>query len=473
MTTIDSDEIPEIFPYQVMHHSAWRRGELTYKLDDLQVSIHDRIRASPYEKTLVLSARQLGKSFLATDIGVEECIIRPRKVVRILSPTIKQTSDIVNDNLAKIVADAPPGYVQRMKSEHRWQIGNSELRLGSLDRSNVDTNRGGNAVLAIYEEGGFVNSEDYKYAVQSVIGPQLIRHNGREIHITSPSEDPFHYLHEVIKPQCEANGTFFSYSIYDSPSITPQQILQAIERCGGEDSDAFQREFLARVIKSSTLTLIPEFDDKLHVGDCNVPEHFTHCISIDLGGTKDFTAVLFLVYDFVEDCVLVVDELWISPNTSIMEITPKCIELEQRHSLKVPVRWMDAHGQTHVDISRDYPCRQPNNQDPLAGIHKIRRMLQTNKLRISPKCTHLIQALKMARWSDTKKEDFIRNDVIGHCDMIAAFIYGIRTIDMHSNPFPERKIDHDTQMRIGYRSEPSKLQNVADVLMPYQSRRTP
>lgn len=455
-------------------NSFWRRGDLSYKLDSLQESIRDRIRAALYNIALVLSSRQIGKSFLATDMGVEECIIRPtHNVVRILSPTLKQTSDIVNDNLAKIILDAPRGFVQRIKSEHRWIIGHAELRLGSLDRANVDSNRGGNSILAIYEEGGFVPSEDLEYACQSVIGPQLIRHNGREIHITSPSDDPFHYIHEVIKPKCENNGTFFQHTIYDSPSVTEHQIKEAIERCGGIDTDGFKREFLAQIIRSSTLTLVPEFEESKHVAEYTVPEYFTHCISIDLGGSKDFTAVLFLVYDFVEHKVFVVDELWISPNTAVMDITPRCIELEGKYGLKTPVRWMDAHGQTHVDISRDYPCRQPNNQDPLSGIHKIRRMLSAGQLYIHPQCPNLIQSLKMARWATTRKEDFIRNDVIGHCDMIAALIYGIRTIDMHSNPFPEKPIDRDTQMRIAYRSKPSQLEAISNKLMPYSPMRKP
>jgi hypothetical protein len=68
--------------------------------------------------------------------------------------------------------------------------GRSETRnygLGVLERANVDSLRGGNANLVICEEGGFVSSDDYDYALRSVIGPQLLRSGGQLIHVTTPS----------------------------------------------------------------------------------------------------------------------------------------------------------------------------------------------------------------------------------------------------------------------------------------------
>ena len=87
--------------------------------------------------------------------------------MRIAAPTLKQAKDIVSDNLGPITLDAPEGLITPMKSEYRWQVGQSELRLGVLERANVDSLRGGNAKLVICEEGGFVTSDDYEYALQN------------------------------------------------------------------------------------------------------------------------------------------------------------------------------------------------------------------------------------------------------------------------------------------------------------------
>lgn len=451
------------------HRVLWERGELSWKLDTLQRHIKSQINVRMIEKILILSSRQIGKSYTSVVIGLEFCIRYPGSIVRILAPTLKQVSDIVQDNLAPICYDAPAGLINRSKSDYRWSIGQgSSLRLGALERAHVDNNRGGNADLVIYEEGGFVSSDNYKYAVESVIGPQLLRSGGGEIHISSPSEDDEHYLHTTILPLCEDRNLLFQYTVYDSPSVTPAQIEKAIERCGGVDTESFQREYMARIVRSKTLMVVPEFDASRHVREFEIPEHYKACLSIDMGGVRDKTAGYSLIWDFRRAKLLVVDELFLEPNTPTAEVVKGALDLISRVDVKGMI-FADVPGQVQVDMkmSHDFQIAPPLKDDRDAGINNLRLYFQRGDIEVHPRCKNLIGSLKSGRYNDMKT-DFLRSQKYGHCDAIMALMYGCRMIDTTTNPYPKPLIKHDTQLKVPYRTkEDNNLVDFARELIPW------
>lgn len=460
----------DITRYSEMYEAMWERGDLSYALDLLQREIRNTINASTYDKVCILSSRQIGKSFLACIIAIEYCLQNPGSIVRILSATLKQTADIVSDNLSKIILKAPPGLITPEKSAYRWQVGDSSLRLGALERAHVDGNRGGNAALLVYEEGGFVSSSDYLYAIDSVLGPQLLRSGGREIHLSTPSEDPFHHLHDIIRPQCEANGTFFKYTVYDSPSISHEQIQKAIERCGGRHTDAFRREYLAEVIRSNSLMVIPEFEEAKHVSAFDLPEYYKAAIIWDMGGIKDKTALLSCVWDFQSARLLVWDEALFDPNTP----TPVVVKESQRLSEglnwreNMPLVYADVPGQLQIDLATiyNYPIMVPLKDDRDAQINALRVLFQQGRILVHPRCQGLIGNLKTGRYND-KRTDFERHPLFGHCDPIMALVYGNRCIDKVTIPWPERTINFEKKIYLPHRTAKPALTQVAKHLAPY------
>lgn len=461
-------------PITTVTDELWARGDLSYKLDSLQQSIRHKINTTYTDKVCILSSRQIGKSYLACVVAIEFCIKNPGTTVRILSPTIKQVSDIVNDNLAKIVLDAPEGFVQRQKTEYRWQIGASTLRLGSLERSHVDSNRGGNCSVAFFEECGFLDSEDFRYAINDVIGPQLLRASGREIHISTPSLDEFHILHTDIATKCQLDGTFFKHTVYDSPSIGPEQIQKAIDRCGGENTEAFRREYLAEIIRSSTLMVVPEFNEAEHVREFDLPEHYNPLLSMDMGGTRDKTGVVTAVYDFRNGKTLVFNEHMWPANTTTDIIVEQCkaLEAELFWYNKTPERWADIPGQLQVDMinSHGYFVRVPHKSDPETAINNLRLEFIQGKVLVHPRCRNLIACLKTARYDD-KRKDIVRTETFGHADILMALVYANRMLDRSSNPYPKIQLDHDTQIFVPHRTKPSGMDAVARQLSPYDPRR--
>lgn len=457
----------------------WRKGDLSYKLDSLQQTIKTKFETEPGDCHGFICSRQIGKSWTADIIALESAIQMALKnkgiLVRVLAPTLKQVYDIVRDNLSKICVDAPPGLIEPTKSELRWLIaGKSQLRIGALERAHVDGNRGGNADLLIYEEGGFVLSEDYQHAVESVVGPQLLRSGGKELHISSISEDENHYLHTVIIPKCEALGTLSSYDIDDSPSITPEQRAKAVERCGGEESEAWLREYKNKIIRSKSLMIVPEFNDLEHTGEFDLPEHYNPLIAGDGGGIRDKTELLSVVWDFAKARMLVWDEKLLDSNTATSKIVHEAKRLEEPLNwyAKNPDRVLDVPGQVQVDMINDhsYLVRVPHKDDLEAQINAIRLGLSQGKILIHKRCKHLIGCLKTGRYND-KRTDFERTTLYGHADPIMALVYAYRMVDRTTNPYPVIRLNPETHMEVHYRKEKSQMEEIAKALRPYDPMR--
>lgn len=429
-------------------HELWRRGDLSWKLDSLQKKI--RNQSADLQESLTLASRQIGKSYEAIIEALETCIRNPYKIVRVLAPNLKQVSDIVDDNITPICLDAPPGFIRRIKSSYRWQVGLSSLRLGALERQYVDANRGGNAILIICEEGGFVPSDDYKYAYESVIGPQLLRSKGRIKHITSPSEDELHYIHTEILPKCELLNAVARYTVYDSPSITPEQINQAIKLCGGTHTVAWLREYMAQIIRNVEKVIIPSFDESRHVASRHHPDYAFWVMSFDCGGSRDQHAITLKYFDFVRGKTVVKENHYWEPGTNTDVIVEYMKGLEQKYRIgdEFITRVADAPAQLLIDIAKkhQYHMILPPKDNRDAALNNIDIAFADNLMEIDPSCKHLIATLKGGRWND-QRTDFVRTKALGHLDSLMALCYGYRVVKK-SSPFPAVSFNSAFQLQV-------------------------
>lgn len=467
----------DIITYAEMEQSLWRRGELSWKLDPLQEQIRQKAMSVKSDCHAFICSRQIGKSWtvdvLALEFAIRAALQNKGILVRILAPTLKQVYDIVRDNLAKICADAPPGLIVPAKSDLRWLIaGRSQLRIGALERAHVDSNRGGNADIVIYEEGGFVSSDEYQHAVESVIGPQLLRSGGPEYHISSISEDENHYLHSTIMPRCQQLGTLSSYTIYDSPSLSESQIQKAIERCGGIESEAFQREYMNKIIRSRSLMVIPEFDLDRHVGEFEIPRHYYTVVSTDTGGSKDKSAGCAVIYDFRNDKLLVVADYLLDANTPSSEIVAAARSLERHAQQGYHDRlriFADAPPQMLLDWLNQfgYVAQLPLKDDLQAALNALRLGFQQNKVLIHPSCKATIGCVRSARYN-TQRTDFVRSEAYGHADSLMALVYANRCINRTANPYPAYIPSHDNQFRNPTINHIDKDRELAEALLPNQ-----
>lgn len=449
----------------------WRQGDLRYKLDGLQQRIDRTVRNTDAKKVCILSSRQIGKSFWSDTFALTFCIQNKKKIARIVAPTLKQCQDIVQDNLSPICSDAPGGLIVPMKTDYRWGLWNgSSLRLGALERAHVDGNRGGNASLVIYEECGFVKGDDFSYGVNSVLGPQLLRSNGREIYVTSPSENPDHPLHTDIVPECERLGTLFRFTVFDSPSIMPEQIVEAMRRsnCVVPDdmrhaimqrevtsesfdywvdktktvvTEAFLREYMARIIRPATLMIIPDFDERTHVVPFTPPARTKWTVTIDWGGVKDKTVAILHTYDYLSSVDLFWEEKVWEPNTPTSKIVDELREWDRQFFIEQ--RWADVPGQVQVDLNStyDYAIGIPPKSDWESSVKQFAVKFTTNKIMVHPRCEFMIKSIKGGMFNKTRT-DFERSHDLGHCDAIAAGMYAVRVQD-RDNPFAREEASRD------------------------------
>jgi hypothetical protein len=439
----------------------WESGKLIWKLHSTQRIIHDTIKSSTADEILILSCRQLGKSYWAVCYAIEYCLQNPNSIVRFVAPTLKQVQDIVSDNLAIIIRDAPEGLIVRQKSDYRYQIGTSSLRMGSLERAHVDGNRGTRADLVILEEGGFTSSADYEYAIKSVLGPQVLRAKGRLIHVTTPSEELEHILHTEIKAKTELNGAFFSYTIYDNPQLTQEHIDKAIALCGGENTTAWKREYLAQIIRNEETVVIPPFTRAAHVKPITLPEHCYLQVAIDWGGVRDKTVALLHTYDFKRNKKLWLAERVFDPNTATDVIVKSLREMEGEAEV---IRYADVPGQLQVDLSHThkYDIQLPVKDDWRAGVNSLQVSFAQNQHEIDPGCKFLIQSLETGRFNKNRT-DFDRSPVLGHCDAIAAMMYGNRMMS-ESNPYPY--IQPSLENHLVIRKPKPEMQELAEAIQP-------
>jgi hypothetical protein len=419
-------------PTLALSHYLWERGELAYKLDPLQSSIHNTVVAAyPRAKQIcVLSSRQIGKSFWALVFALIYLIKNPGSIVRILAPTKIKAYELIEDNLLPIMGDCPPNFIRKQKTQLRWNIesNNSSLRIGPLESAHVDTNRSGNAKLVIYEECGFVSGDEFNYARQSVIGPQLLRSNGHEIFVTSPSRDPEHPLHNIVVPECDLLGTLFRYTVYDSPSLTKEQIEEAARRSGGFDSEDFQREYMAKIIRSASLMVIPRLDERITFGKWDIPNTFRHRIICtgDWGGVKDMTVFLLHFYEPMTDLSYVIKELVFPPNTVTDIIAKPLKDWIKKYGLEEI--WADVPGQLSIDLTHMFKIRVglPPKNDWVASVNTMAAKFAMNKIRINKfDCPFLYKSVMGGIFNKTRT-DFERNSTLGHCDALAALMYALR-----------------------------------------------
>lgn len=429
-----------------MVYHKFRTGDLEWLMHSGQKIIYDTVVGKTEEdEFLILCSRQLGKSFVSLLLAIMHCSTqygRKRPLVRIFCETEKQVKEIVEDNMSIIMLISPPDFIRHTKSERRFMVGKGEIRIALLAGARVDGKRGGNATLVITEEGAFSPSETFKYAVDSIISPQLLRSGGRLIHITTSSTDEIHHIHSVIQPKCEAKGTLVNLTIYHNPQLTDIQIIKAFEKIFDGTTESWQREYLCQVIRSMMLTVIPEFNEKV-VGKNSIPPYAFWQTTIDFGGTRDKHGIIIGYHDFLRKKDVICGEALLDVNTGTNVIKATAFELEQvlksdQYHINSHDRYIDAPGQVRVDLmgQHDFACGAVQKGDGSfeAGIIDMRMGFVSDTLEIWPECTNLINCLKYGKLNK-QRTDFERHPMFGHLDILAALMYFLRHIN-RTNPYP-------------------------------------
>ncbi len=431
---------------------CWRNGHLEFLLHDSQLVIHNCIEALPPEtrEAVLLCCRRFGKSYYGCVRALMRCLrwADQRRIVRIIGPDIKQTVGIVEYNMEKITADLNrlglKGLVNYVKSDKMYQVGKSGIFLGGFD-SQEDSLRGGEAHEILIEETGSANADDYNYQMKSVLKPQTLKTRGRMIHLTTLPRVPDHpFVNDTI-PAAKLANAFYSYTIHEDPLATPEIVADAIKDCGGVDTIEFKREYLNVETRDPRLVCVPAFIRARHVKAYTLPTFCKWSVVSDWGGVQDKTATYLMTYDFLQDIDLIWDEVVHEPNTAsgVIVADIRALEAHWKDTITAEQHVADVPGQTAVDLGQEhnYAVTAPQKSDWKASLNHLNARAAQGKLLIHPRCKFAAMSLESGTLNK-QRTDFNRTAALGHCDGIAAAMYGVRCLD-RTNPWGETRPSRD------------------------------
>lgn len=463
---------------EAVRDELWRRGELVWMCHSVQKEMHKTFYDAEDNSILVwLLARQSGKSTCLAILATEAALKKPNSVVKLVTDTKLHAKTIYQPIFTEILTTCPDEYKPRYyDSEYKYIFPNgSQIQLAGSDGQHYERLRGQKSELVLVDEAGFCS--DLDDMVISVLLPTTTHTGGKIVLATTPPEDLSHPFFAFMET-AEIENKLTKKTVYDNPLLTHEQINNLAAKMGGANSEKFRREYLCDIIKDSSTSVIPEFNDELQaqiVRPWELPPHYDPYVAMDLG-FQDLTAVLFGFYDFRADKIVIQAELPFDFKESDRHLKM----LSQEILKKEASLW--ANPLTH-EVTKPYKRVSDINQivtneiykisggtvyfmdtkkyDKEAAINNVRVLLSSGKIIIDPSCTTLIRHLRNARWQKNK-DKFARSPDDSHYDFVDALIYFVRSIDFTKNPYP---FGYDLDLKAGEHFY-NKKQRMGTTVMP-------
>jgi hypothetical protein len=374
-------------------------------------------------------SRRYGKSYLATVMAIEKCLSTPNATVLIAAPSNKHAANIIVPLVRQICSEMPNGLIKPLKSQMRWQFSNgAQLILGGFDTAS-ESFRGLAADLVIVDEAQATNSDNFLYVVNSILLPTLLSTGGKIILVYTPASTADHTLHTHTEIQAQANNALFSYNIHSCPLYSAEMIEEMCVAVGGKESLHWRREFLLEIVRDASNLCVPEFSETKNVTTTKYEgKTLEYWIAADIGGVQDLSAFQLYCYNWSTDQMVVLAERTLPPNSSHPEIVQAIDELRAGKVIKHLI--MDASGDTRSNLAITYGLDitfpfKPKNEDLHSRLAKLRLFIATGKLAVHESCSLLIATLRSAQFN-SGRTDFERTSLLGHCDHLAALLYGFK-----------------------------------------------
>lgn len=441
-------------PAKAVRDELWRRGFLSWKLYDYQQPIYqlvwDFITNRQHIKHVLNISRRFGKSHTLCLIAIEYGIRNPGAQIRFAAPTAKALRKIIHPAFKQIIKDCPEELRPVWKQQDGYYAfpNGSELHASGCDNQNYENLRGQAAHLAIVDEAGFVDELDY--VVNDVLVPQTLTTKGVVILSSTPPKTPAHDFYAIAQ-EAELKGAYAKRTIFENTKIDRPTLDLYAKEAGGYESSTFKREYLCEFIVDSESQIIPEWAEA-YVAEA-LPTEFSvywhKYEGMDIG-VRDGTAVVFGHYNFAEARLYIESELVLrgqDVRTDNIAAGVKATENSLWGQQKPYRRISDNNNLILLqDLGVGHQMHfSPTTKDDLhAMVNELRLWVKAGRIRISPKCEHLLGCMRYGVWDENRKA-FARSSVYGHFDGLAALIYLVRNVDQHSNPVPfDHKVNHFT-----------------------------
>jgi hypothetical protein len=449
----------------------WRAARLRYKLHSGQRAIYDhyrewekrtfeaRKRGEPQPSNwywpriyAMNCGRRFGKDFMSLLIRLEDGLRNPGSTYTYATAYAKDIASIILPLFDQIVADCPESIKPIYKQSYQGTEAGLFFANGSIIRLvGIDTNPNGLRGRASH---GFTISEacfcdKLKYVVTSVIMPQFMGHLGATLMMNStPSDEPAHSWKVDFVPDAITRGAYQHKTIFDNPRIGEAERNEFIATLGGIDSEQAKRELLCIDVRSESRTVIPEFNAAIHVMEWEQPEYCLGYTAID-PGSRDLCAVVCAYYDFSAAKLIVVSD-WAKRNASTAEIAAAVRKCEEQafgeswywdHDKFKPnpfLRLSDTEPRLihDLNVQHDLKVGSADKTDGKeAGLNNLRNAFHQHRIIVAPTAQNSILHLEGAIWNQ-QRTDYVRSEVLGHCDIVDALKYMWRGVNQQMSPFP-------------------------------------
>jgi len=433
---------------------AWQRGLLSYKLYPYQQQLYNDLISAIDDpeclKYVLNVSRRWGKSTILCLIAIQYALKHPNSQIRFAAPTAKALKKITNPIFQMLCQDAPYQFKPKFKvQDNMWVFHNgSEIHMAGTDGGHYESLRGTKSNLNLVDEAGFAS--DLDYVLKSVLIPQTLTTKGTTLIASTPPKTPAHDFYEIAM-QCQLEGYYKQYTIYDNTTISKEMIELYAKESGGYDSTTWKREYLAEFVVDKDSQIIPEWNDS-YITEPQLDEHYStyhRYVAMDLG-VRDFTAVLFGHYNFTKATLYVEEELTINGPSLTTDLLYKEITNTEQQLFGTikPYRRISDNNNLMLlqDLGSMYSMHfAPTNKESLeAMINDVRVMVGNGQVRIHPRCKMLIGCINNGIWTD-KRDKFARSAVYKHFDHLAALVYMVRNLDKQTNPISvTHGVSHNT-----------------------------
>jgi hypothetical protein len=390
---------------------------------------------SKFRFKVVVAGRRWGKSQLAKISIIKYAKIRDR-LVWYVAPSYRMAKDIMWPELQ---ASIPRKWVRKVNETSMMitLVNNTRIVLKGAD--NPDSLRGVGIHFLVMDEVQDIDLE----AWTKVLRPTLASTGGHGLFIGTPKA--YNFLYELyILGQKEDNINAGVWKSWQFATITSPYIPEFEIEAARSDMDlkSFNQEFLASFEVMSGRVYYA-FDRKVHIQSCT----FNPSLPIWVGQDFNIDPMSSVIVQPQPDGTLnVVDEIVLS-GSNTEEV---CDELERRYwrDTKKIVIFPDpagaykqhARGDSDLDIFRErgfkhlrYHAKHPPVADRVNAVCRMLRSADGQvRVRIDPKCKHLIESLGQTIYKKGSREIDKDANIEHSAD---AFGYLVQY------QFPVRKID--------------------------------
>lgn len=453
----------------------WDRGDLRFKLRSAQMRIELAYRQSRGKLFVANCSRRLGKSFWGVCKAIECALLckNPRPSIIIAAATKVDLKRFILPAFDQILADCPSHLMPEWRaSDGKFTFpSGAEIHLIGLDKR-PDAGRGNYCDLYIFEETRDIQRLDYLYS--SVVSPMLIHRKGaRVVMISTPPVTPAHPFLQFCE-RAQAQQSYIELDVYQNKEMSEADIEAARAECLTQSD--WEREFLCKFVVDETRAIVPEWNTTYEI-EVERPIYFSKLhryVAMDLGTKHDFTAIVFAYYDKRTEKLIIEDEAeMIGPKMTTVELKKMIAakEAELWPALDAPYRRVADNDNPLLLQDLGYLHGMhfvPTGKDELkAMVDQVRVMVKANRILVHPRCKKTLGCLRYGIWDERRKQ-FDRSRIYGHYDALAAVIYLVRNIDLHTNPLPLYDLEPSEKrmIRQQIREEERQLKALEELVEP-------